>query len=1637
MVVISTCTIALTLRAYLLISGDSSFPPRYRSRHRAQYNRRAGVQRRDFTYEGEPLATVSAITELIDRSFPAEYAARLNIFAQRLLAHETRDRDHSSPERVVELVRSIFDFFSHRPEPITVRLASGESEPVTLIDSTMLDCPFIVDSLLAYFHHLGAPVRVLLHPVYRIARDSQGCLMSFEQSSAAEHGESLIHAELDLVVSNPERIVGEIRAVLLEVQQATGDFDRMTSRALAICEETAAQRELIDVRDFLRWLVQGGFVFLGYRHYEISGEGAKTRFSVEPGSEMGIMRAHDESRFRSAGLLDEVAPARRKLFFEGPALVIGKTRAESLVHRRAPMDSITIRRIGPNDRVTGFDHFVGLFTSKAYAEEAEHIPTLREKLRTILEAENAVAGSHDYKEIVSAFNSFPKDELLRASAQDLHAQLRPILDLKNESAVRLTVLSDSYRGNVIAMVVMPREAFSASVRQKIQDELAAGLAGTLVYYFLALGEGYTARLHFCFLAEPPKPQKIKELESAIAALAHRWEDRLTDRLIEQFGAARGRALAGRWDGAFTEEYKAATPAERAVDDIERVEPMLQSGEGFHVESHHGHDDAGDASELRIVGVGAAPMLSDLMPMLQNFGIKVLSEEFHVLKPRIDGRAAGAYVQAFSVQSADNLPLWKSRGSSAIADAITAVRADYAENDTLNALVLTAGLKWREVALLRGYVEAAFQMRLAPARPALRRVILNSALARAMLDLFCVRLDPERAATADEIAAARTAYVNLLGDIDNIADDRTARMLLSMIEATVRTNFFRAVPAPDPYIALKFESGKIMGLLDTPPLYAIHVSSPRMAGCHLRAGKVARGGIRFSDRPDDFRTKILDLMKTQTVKNAIIVPIGSKGGFVVKSSAVGAAAGIEAYQTLIRAMLELTDNLTEHGIEHPERTKVLDSDGPYLVVAADKGTATFSDMANAIALEMNFWLGDAFASGGEHGFDHKAMGITARGAWESARRHLHEIGRDPDRGVPITIAGIGDMSGDVFGNGLLRSRNVKLIAAFDHRDIFVDPDPDPSASFDERKRLYDKPHSAWSDYNRAIISAGGGVWPRGQKRIELSGAARAALGIEAETLDGESLIRAILRAPVDLLYNGGIGTYVRASDETDQQVGDHANDSCRITASELRAKIVVEGGNLGFTQSARVEYALGGGRINTDAIDNSAGVDTSDHEVNIKILLQPEVARGRLSFDQRNQILSSLSDDVASSVLRDNYDQALLLSLEQIRSRTRLDTFRENLQAIDERGLFRHHDEAIPSRDALRERRSRFPGLTRPELALVTAYTKIDLVMCLEGTALMDDPYLVERYLKPYFPALIVERFGDRIATHRLHHEITATRVVNEMVDLMGSIFAFSLMRDHGVNTEAAAHAWLIASEVLNVAAHSARIQQVMLSGAAPSIDEELQAHFALERAASSAAAWALRTFDPDLTLTTAIDRFRPAFEQLISTFEQYLRAGDRDRFEGVYRELRGVVADGELAHQLARLAFSDHLLNVLSLSTSRATDAERVASLYFGISEHLDFTKLEAAVANFEDEDRWRRRAAQELADELREGRIELTRIALDAGDVDAAIARLKQMRPRRFADAQRLLAEIATMPAVTMPAVHVALRAISRLAQPELNSEN
>jgi glutamate dehydrogenase len=1580
------------------------------------------------------MITQEELQKVLEGELPASQVPRVSALARRLFARASaRGEDSFSAAEGAAIARDSFDFLVERNEPVKLRVGrhTRDGRGVAVVQTLLADRPFVVDTIQECLREFKLPVRSLLHPILRIARDAQGRLKTFERGNADEQPESLVRAELEseLEPSAAAELAEELRARLGDLVRVTDDFEAMAQRTLDIADQIVAERAPNEAREFLRWLVHGGLVFLGYARYRVSGPDGQRTVSIESGSGLGLLRAPADQRAASMRPIEELGPDALKLVLDEPLPFVSKTRTKSSVHRRRAMDDIAIRRVNARGEVIGFDRILGLFTSKAYSEEPQQIPIVRQKLAQVLAEERATPGSHDFKTLLAVLNTFPKEELFRASMPELRAQLNLVADFREQTGVELAACADHARQMVVVLVVMRSKRYSAELYEKIRDALSFTLKAQPIYdQLVAASEDYTARLHFCFPQRADASVDPGALKAQVADLARTWEDRLGDELVARHGQARGSELTERYYRAFSADYRAATSVSRAADDIERVEALM-SRRDLGVEVVPACAGREYLSELRVYEVGQPIALADLMPRLQNFGVRVLYENAHEL--RLVGHDP-VFVQVFAVQTSDGRALGESAGFALLPEALSALKHGLTEDDPLNALTLKAGLSWREVALLRAYLATALQMKLGPTSEGLRRVFLSHPeLARLLIELFTARLNPDIDAKPERLAHLRSDYLKARDAVASLADDLIARNLLALVEATVRTNYFRR--PVERHISLKFEGRRIPNLPDTAPLYEIHVISPTTAGCHLRAGKIARGGIRFSERPDDYRVEILGLMKTQTVKNAIIVPVGAKGGFVLKQrdrQAPTQRQVVEAYETLIGAMLDLTNNVVNGHTVTPDRVKVLDDDGPYLVVAADKGTATFSDVANRLAQERGFWLDDAFASGGQHGYDHKQLGITARGAWESVIRHFRELGRDPRRGAPITVVGIGDMSGDVFGNGLLQSENVKLIAAFDARYIFIDPDPDPVQSYRERRRLFEQPGSKWSDYNPRMLSPGGGVFLRSQKRVNLSPQAQSALGLEADTLDAEALVRAILRAPVDLLYNGGIGTYVRASDETDAEVGDHANDSCRITARELRAKVVVEGGNLGFTQRARVEYALNHGKINTDAIDNSAGVDLSDHEVNLKVLLAPLVRKGDLNLDERNRVLRDATGEVVEQVLDDNRQQVLLLSLEEARSRAHPMRYGGLIAELEQRGVLRREAQALPSREEIEQRRAGAIGLTRPELAVLVAYTKLDLIAEVEASRALDwdDPCPVRRFLFPYFPASIQARFAAQIPSHQLCLQLIATRAVNEMVSLMGPLFVFDLARSYGVPHAQVVRAWIIASEQLNL---SARCAEVCAAAGEVSVDGELRALLTLAASCAKACRWFLLSAEGEAPLSSVISRFAQPLGRLIAAFDDHLVGSERDRFEAAYRDLKRAGHREQTALDLARSTFVDHLLNVTALSLDLHLDPIDVARAYFGVTGEVDFGMLEGAAAAIDSDDPWEQQAAREIEEDLLRARCQLVRTALSQaanGYWSSALRAILQEPRRGFSRVRELLSRMRNLSAPRLAPLQVATRAVVRL---------
>ena len=1570
--------------------------------------------------------TVDAVCRQLERQVdPAE--ARLVVdFAEIFFSKASPEFLHErSTDALAHLALGAFRFLQRsRPERVDVEVGNpdvadeGWYAPVTVVRTNISERPFIVDTIREHLHAQELAIEYIIYPVLDVDRDETGAPVAVRPSQEGKTRESLVHCEV-VQINDPDAraaLRADLQRRLEDVVAATDDFPRMieaVNDVVAELEERGRaieerRTEVQEIQAFLRWLRDGGFVFLGYRGYDlIETEGEGRCIRVAAGSGRGVLRDESESTFAKPVALSEIEESQRVLIETGPLLIISKTNAESTVHRRARMDYIGVKKLDAEGRAAGEHRFIGLFTSKAYSEDAENIPILRLKLRQILDESGVREGSHDYKEIITIFNSLPKEELFLVSAGEAGADIRTVLNSYNTAGVRVTLREDPLHRGASVMVILPKDKFSGEARKALEAALVRVLDGEILNYHLALGEGDQARLHFYMATRPDRLREVHaaEVEQLVERIIRSWADRVREGLERVRPADEARRLARVYGEDFSPEYQAATDPDIAVTDLLELEGMEADDQSIAIGfANRGFAVAAPGveavTELKVYLRGERLILSDFMPILENTGLRVIAvAPFDVH----GGGAGGAAIYAFAVQDSGGHPVDIDVRGGLLAETILAVRAGDAVNDSLNRLVLTAGLHWREVDVLRAYSGYAFQAGAVPSRMALPSALVKyPGIARELFELFETRFDPttgssreERAAVAEDI---RSAFQGSLRSVGALADDRALRRLESLISGTLRTNFYRRggrVPTfrsgGVPFVSFKFSCRDIEFLKSTRLLYEVWVHSSRMEGVHLRGARVARGGIRWSDRPDDFRTEILGLVKTQVVKNAVIVPGGSKGGFVLRRHMDDPEArfveGKEQYCTLARGLLDLTDNLLPTGeTVAPPDVVCFDDPDPYLVVAADKGTATFSDLANSVSAEYGFWLGDAFASGGSNGYDHKAVGITARGAWECVKRAFREKGKDIQE-EPFTVVGIGDMSGDVFGNGMLLSRRIRLIAAFDHRHVFIDPDPDPAITFAERERLFALGRSSWSDYDASLLSEGGMIVPRGAKEVELTRPARKALGVPShfpDVVDGETLIRSVLCAPVELLWNGGIGTYVKSSAETHVDAGDPSNDAVRVNVDELRCEVVGEGGNLGFTQRARIEFDLRGGKVNTDAMDNSGGVDMSDHEVNLKILLAQLVATGGMDEAARNALLERLTEDVARLVLEDNRSQSLAISLDEMRARESADDFRDLMVALEKAGELNRAAEGLPSTDVLVERAERGQTLARPELCVLLAYSKLSLKTRLLRGRLPDDP-ITESYLLGYFPGEAIRAAADALDGHRLRREIIAGQVTNDLVDLMGATFVNRVSRDAGRSAEEVVRAWLVAARL---AEHRSLLHEMARQQTAMDVRVSYRWLLGLARVLERTTRWVLQNVDASRSPARIVDENVRGLAQLRRDFEGIVAGEERRLFEERLREIRQLGADDDFSRNLITLRFLDQLLEILQIGRATGADETSTGKAYYAVSEALEIPWLRRTSFSSAGLGQWEQRAAQALADDLSRAHRKLTTAVLHKaknGDIDTA----------------------------------------------------
>jgi len=1501
------------------------------------------------------------------------------------------------------------------------------------------DMPFLVDSTTLEINRQGLTLHLIAHPIYAVERDAQGRLQSIApraQSPSAPR-ESWIHVEVDRLVDAEQRdaLAAGIERVLADVRAGVQDWKPMLARmeeAIAELERAPAglPRDTVDEsRAFLQWLADDHITLLGYRQHDLVQEKGEFALRLVPGSGLGLLRETAQEQL-SASFAALPREARALAGAPLPVLVVTKSNTRSTVHRAGYTDYIGVKRYNNKGEVIGEHRFIGLFTSTAYSARVSETPLLRGKVQAIAQRAGLPPGGHLAKALDHILETYPRDELFQIGDEDLYDTALGILALGERQRLRLFMWRDPFDRFVSCLVYVPRETYSTDLRVKFQRILLNAFNGTSAEFDVLLSEALLARIHFTVRTTPGQMPVFerKDIERKLAAAARRWDDELRDSLIDAEGEAAGLPLFKAWSAAFPPGYRHHVSARDAVPDVRKLAGL--SPEAPLALSLYQRDDAElGALGLKVYRFGEPLVLSDVLPLLEHMGVRVIGESSWRIGP--DGRAGPIALHDFELQAPLSGEIEAETLARLFEDAFARVLRGEIESDEFNRLVLLAGLAAEEVVVLRAYAKYLKQIGFAQLQATIAATLAaHPRLARMVVSLFKLRFDPQR---ADEQGA--TSQVNAiekaLEKVSNISEDRVLRQLLALVQATLRTNFWRTgvghSGASGPrrhFLSFKLDSARVPGLPQPRPLYEIFVYSPRFEGIHLRGGKVARGGLRWSDRPDDFRTEVLGLVKAQMVKNTVIVPVGSKGGFVLKKAPPATdrdaymKEGIACYQDYLRGLLDLTDNLIAGKAVPPPQVVRADGDDPYLVVAADKGTATFSDYANQISQEYGHWLGDAFASGGSVGYDHKAMGITARGAWESVMRHFREMGLDT-QSTDFTVVGVGDMSGDVFGNGMLLSPHIRLVAAFDHRHIFIDPQPVAAATFIERKRLFALPRSSWADYDTSLISEGGGVWARSEKSIPVSPQAREALGITAERLTATELVSAILRAPVDLLYNGGIGTYVKASAESHTDVGDRANDALRVNGNELRCKVVGEGGNLGFTQRGRIEAALAGVRLYTDAIDNSAGVDTSDHEVNIKILLGLAVAEGKLTPEQRNTLLPTMTDDVAALVLRDNYFQTQALSVGRYLAPDLLDEQARFMRFLEKNGRLDRAIEFLPTDDEIAQRKARGLGLTTPEQAVLLAYSKMWLSDELVASDLPEDPWIATA-LNRYFPASLQQKFGDNVARHPLRREIIATHVLNSMVNRVGSTFVFQLAELTGVTPPQVVRAYLLSREVFASVPLWEQIEALDNR-----VADKVQCDLIVEwrRLISRATSWFLRSRRLEEPTERGVRRLAPAVSYLRTLLEREAAGSPRV----------AAWVDAGVPMALAQhVGAADRLFSALDIAeVAEAGHAalDVTSEVHFGIGERLGLEKLRQQIELLPADSHWQVLAKVALAGDL----ADLHRsIALDAvahpGTAAEKLSSWEARNPMAFARAKRLLAELAEAASPDLAMLSVALRELRNL---------
>ncbi|UGY20369.1 NAD-glutamate dehydrogenase [Bradyrhizobium septentrionale] len=1462
-----------------------------------------------------------------------------------------------------------------------------DGREISVLEILNDNMPFLFDSTTAELAEQGIEVTLVAHPILAVERDDQGKLLRFHGETLPEGAkgtrESLIHLHITRLDADADRqkLIDGLTRTLNDVRACVTDWRAMRDRVEDAIKTFSSNPpplpidEVAEANQFLQWLCADNFTFLGVREYRFSPDGDASD-DITTGKGLGVLRDPDAKVLRRGGEMVVMTSEIREFMRDPTLLIVIKANVSSRVHRRIRMDYVGIKLYTPDGRLEGELRVVGLFTSGAYTRSARQIPYVRHKVTRALQRAGFDPNSHSGKALMHILEEYPRDELFQVDVDTLYNFVMEILILYERPRVRALARVDKFDRFVSILTFIPRDKYDTDVRTRVGAFLAQVYKGTLSASYVSFPEGALVRVHYIVGRYDGKTPVVERatLEAGISAIAATWADKLKGALTASTDGMRARMLTTRYAQAFSGGYTEVFGAEQAITDIATIEKLTPT-RPVAISVHRDESEADPKRfGLKVFSHGAPLSLSYRVPVIENHGLRVVNERTYQIAPRATPAPPPVWLHEMTIETSDGQPITISpEFSHRLEASIMAVVRDHAESDGYNGLILRTALGWREVSTIRALSRYLHQIRAPFTQDYMWETLRkNAAITASLVALFQTRLDPRLAATDAERSARETALLaeveEQLKSVASLDEDRILRRFTNLVQATIRTNLWQigADGHPRPVISFKFDARRIDDLPAPRPLYEIFVYSPRVEGIHLRFGKVARGGLRWSDRPQDFRTEILGLVKAQQVKNAVIVPVGAKGGFVPKrlpppsNRDAWLAEGTEAYRIFVRSLLELTDNLDGDIVVPPESTVRHDGDDPYLVVAADKGTATFSDVANAISVEKNHWLGDAFASGGSQGYDHKKMGITARGAWETVKRHFRELGTDIQT-TPFTAVGVGDMSGDVFGNGMLLSPATKLVAAFDHRDIFIDPSPDPSISLAERKRLFDLPRSSWQDYNKSLISAGGGVFSRQLKAIPLTPEIRTLLDLDKPQATPFEVMTAILKARADLLWFGGIGTYIRSAGESDDQAGDRANDPIRITGGDVRARVIGEGANLGVTQRGRIEAAQKGVKLNTDAIDNSAGVNTSDVEVNIKIALARLEREGRLSPADRNSLLAAMTDEVGTLVLRNNYLQSLALSLAERKGVAETGFLTRLMQSLEQRSLLSRAVEFLPDDAALTERTRRGQSLARPELAVLLAYAKLTLYDDLLGTSVPDDPYLA-RELSQYFPREVQDKYPTAVEFHRLRREIIATSLANAVINRGGPACVVRLIDETDADIPTIVMAYVAVDECYGLK---------WLSDAIDALDTCIDGQVQLSLYASvqdlllSRMVWYVRNVDFKDGLEAVVARFGPAIREIVAGLDAALPPDLQAARAKRRQELTDAGVPAGLAGELADLDALVSAPDIVTVAERTSRPIGDAAATFFAAEANFRLDRIVAAARSVPANDYFERMAIDRTVEQI------------------------------------------------------------------------